>query len=227
MPTDVSKTQSDTNNALAQQLNAVLPQTQCQRCGFDGCLPYANAMAQSKAKPNRCPPGGPNGIKALSKILGCPENFELTLDASCGEVGPRTVAYIREDLCIGCTKCIEVCPTDAIVGAPKKLHFVITEFCTGCDLCLPPCPVDCITMTAMDDGKKFSWQQWSSNDAQRSEGRFEKKQARLNAASTTANNQKKTVLAPMPAQDVIGSALERAKAKAQQRLANAANQAKK
>jgi Na+-translocating ferredoxin:NAD+ oxidoreductase subunit B len=235
MPINVVNTPLDTKGGLAQRLNAVLPQTQCQRCGFDGCLPYAIAMAQKETKPNRCPPGGANGLKALSEILGNPENFELTLDLSCGDVGPRTAAYIREDLCIGCTKCIDVCPTDAIVGAPKKLHFVITEFCTGCDLCLPPCPVDCITMTAIDDGKMFSWEQWSADESQRAKKRFENKQARLNAVSKTANQQNKTQEINMPAGDAlghavsnaIGTALERAKAKAKQRLANAATQAKK
>jgi Na+-translocating ferredoxin:NAD+ oxidoreductase subunit B len=224
---NASITQPDNETALIQRLNAVLPQTQCQRCGFAGCLPYATAMAQGKSKPNRCPPGGPSGLKALSEILGNPENFELKLDSSCGEVGPRTIAYIREDLCIGCTKCIDVCPTDAIVGAPKKLHFVITEFCTGCDLCLPPCPVDCITMTAIDDGNKFSWEQWLSDDAQLSKKRFEKKQTRLNTFSATINTENKPPVVAMPAQDAIGSALERAKAKAKRRLSDAATQVKK
>jgi Na+-translocating ferredoxin:NAD+ oxidoreductase subunit B len=134
-------------------------------------------------------------------------------------------------LCIGCTKCIDVCPTDAIVGAPKKLHFVISEFCTGCDLCLPPCPVDCITMTAVEDGKKFSWEQWSTVDTQRSKRRYENKQARLSAMRTTANSRNdKTNQTPKvltPAKETIGNALERAKAKAKQRLADAATSAKK
>jgi Na+-translocating ferredoxin:NAD+ oxidoreductase subunit B len=227
MPTNALQTPAITNSDLAQRLNAVLPQTQCQRCGFDGCLPYATAMAQSDAKPNRCPPGGPGGLKALAEVLGRPENFSLVLDQSCGEVGPRTIAYIREDLCIGCTKCIDVCPTDAIVGAPKKLHFVITEFCTGCDLCLPPCPVDCITMTAVDGGRKFSWEQWSSDDSQRSKRRFEKKQTRLNAVREAISNENKTQVAPILATDAIGSALQRAKAKAKQRLAGATTLTKK
>jgi Na+-translocating ferredoxin:NAD+ oxidoreductase subunit B len=227
MPNNVPKTQSYSDSDLVQRLNAVLPQTQCQRCGFDGCLPYAAAMAQSDAKPNRCPPGGPNGLKALAEILGSPENFSLALDQSRGEVGPRTIAYIRDDLCIGCTKCIDVCPTDAIVGAPKKLHFVITEFCTGCDLCLPPCPVDCITMVAIDDGKKFSWEQWSSDDSKRSKTRFEKKQNRLNNARDASSNENKPQEAPIPATEAIGSALERAKAKAKQRLAGATTLTKK
>ncbi len=227
MPLNDSTTQLDAASDLVTRLNALLPQTQCQRCGFDGCLPYATAMAQSTSKPNRCPPGGPNGLKALSEILGNPANFELMLDSSCGEVSPRTVAYIREDLCIGCTKCIDVCPTDAIVGAPKKLHFVITEFCTGCDLCLPPCPVDCISMTAIDDANKFSWEQWSTDDAQRSKTRFEKKQLRLKAVAAITNTENKPHLMLAPGKDAISSALERAKAKAKQRLANSATQAKK
>jgi Na+-translocating ferredoxin:NAD+ oxidoreductase subunit B len=227
MPINAPETHSYTDSGLVQRLNAALPQTQCQRCGFEGCLPYATAMAQSDAKPNRCPPGGPNGLTALAEILGSPENFSLALDESCGKVGPRTIAYIRADLCIGCTKCIDVCPTDAIVGAPKKLHFVITEFCTGCDLCLPPCPVDCITMIAIDDGKKFSWQQWSTDDSQRSKTRFEKKQTRLNIVREASSNENQLQEAPIPATETIGSALERAKARAKQRLASATTLTKK
>jgi Na+-translocating ferredoxin:NAD+ oxidoreductase subunit B len=216
------------NNELAERLNAVLPQTQCQRCGFDGCLPYARAMAAGDAKPNRCPPGGPGGLTTLSDILGNPDHSALSLDPSCGGVRPRTVAFIREDLCIGCTKCIDVCPTDAIVGAPKKLHYVISAFCTGCDLCLPPCPVDCITMTPLADDKQFSWEQWSSIDAERSKSRFEKKQIRISSASQSKpiSNEVSKSSQP-PAITSIETAIERAKKKAKLRLSEAASKAVK
>jgi Na+-translocating ferredoxin:NAD+ oxidoreductase subunit B len=212
---------STTSNELAHQLNAALPQTQCQRCGYNGCLPYAQAMAQGVASPNRCPPGGPDGVIKLSRILGRRDGHELALDDSCGSIGPRTIAFIREDLCIGCTKCIDVCPTEAIVGAPKKLHFVITEFCTGCDLCLPPCPVDCITMTAFDGVEKFSWEQWSSSDATRSKSRFEKKQARNHSTPALLPTPIAADAETIKIEVTINSALERAKAKAKQRLSQA------
>jgi Na+-translocating ferredoxin:NAD+ oxidoreductase subunit B len=201
---------------LAERLNAVLPQTQCQRCGYLGCAPYALAMAQGIAAPNRCPPGGPPGVLALSQILAL---NVLELDPTCGAVSPRTVATIREDLCIGCTKCIDVCPTDAIVGAPKKLHFVITEFCTGCDLCLPPCPVDCITMSA-PQLTGFSWQHWSVSDAQRSKGRFERKQKRLSSETHLAETAEHTeaLVQSAPQQSAITNAVERARNTAKMRL---------
>jgi Na+-translocating ferredoxin:NAD+ oxidoreductase subunit B len=196
---------------LTQKLNNVLPQTQCRRCGFDGCEPYANAMATGEALHNRCPPGGEPGQKILAQLLGV---AELVLDEGRGKVGPRTVALIRADLCIGCTKCIEVCPTDAIVGAPKKLHFVISEFCTGCDLCLPPCPVDCITMQPQSSESAdmaFSWLQWSQDDADRSKQRFDQKVSRLHPPSTTVVASERPFVS-------ISSAIERAREKAKQRL---------
>jgi electron transport complex protein RnfB len=128
-------------DALAQRLDAALPQTQCTRCGYDGCRPYAEAMARGEAKPNRCPPGGGAVVARLAEVLG---TAPLALDP---EVGPATaaqVAVIEEDDCIGCTKCIQACPVDAIVGASKRMHTVIAAWCTGCELCVPPCPVDCI-----------------------------------------------------------------------------------
>lgn len=129
-------------NPIVDQINDILPQTQCGQCGHPGCKPYAEAIANGEAI-NRCPPGGEAGIKALADLL---DLTVIELDDSCGEETPTRVAVIREDECIGCTKCIQACPVDAIVGAAKLMHTVITDECTGCDLCVPPCPVDCIDM---------------------------------------------------------------------------------
>lgn len=129
-------------NPIVDQINQILPQTQCGQCGYPGCKPYATAIVEGEAI-NRCPPGGEAGIKALAELL---EVEVITLDESCGEENLPQVAVIREDECIGCTKCIQACPVDAIVGAAKQMHTVIESECTGCDLCVPPCPVDCIDM---------------------------------------------------------------------------------
>ena len=128
---------------VATRLDAVLPQTQCTRCGYAGCLPYAEALASGEAAIDRCPPGGRAVVAALADLLGVPE---LPLDPACGAEAPPQVAVIDEAECIGCAKCIEACPTDAIVGARKWMHTVIAADCSGCELCLPPCPVDCIAL---------------------------------------------------------------------------------
>lgn len=124
---------------IADQINALLPQTQCGQCGYPGCKPYSEAIANGEAI-NRCPPGGEATIQALADLLGVEPQ---PLDA---EEKPKQVAFIREDECIGCTKCIQACPVDAILGAAKQMHTVIISECTGCDLCVEPCPVDCIEM---------------------------------------------------------------------------------
>ena len=129
-------------------IDALLPQTQCTQCGYSGCRPYAEAIAAGEAPINRCPPGGAAGIVALSVLL---ERPALPLDPAHGVEGPRTAALIDESRCIGCTLCIQACPTDAIVGAAKQMHTVIIAECTGCELCLPPCPVDCIEMLPLTD----------------------------------------------------------------------------
>ncbi len=130
-------------NTLALRIDALLPQTQCGQCGYGGCRPYAEAIAAGEADINRCPPGGMRGIVALAELLDRPV---LPLDPECGEEKPPEVAFIIEDQCIGCTKCIQACPVDAIIGAPKLMHTVIADQCTGCELCVPACPVDCIVM---------------------------------------------------------------------------------
>ena len=130
-------------NPIVEQINAILPQTQCGQCGYPGCRPYAEAIANGDAI-NKCPPGGEAGIQALADLL---DVEPLPLDAEHGEEAPvKSVAFIIEEDCIGCTKCIQACPVDAIVGAAKQMHTVIAAECTGCDLCVEPCPVDCIEM---------------------------------------------------------------------------------
>ena len=132
-------------DALADRIDALLPQTQCGQCTYAGCRPYADAIARGEADINQCPPGGDAGIRALAALLG--RDFK-PLDPSHGVHKPRVVALIDEDVCIGCTKCIQACPVDAIVGAPKRMHSILSDECTGCELCIPPCPVDCITLVA-------------------------------------------------------------------------------
>lgn len=131
------------SDPVVEQIDRVLPQTQCGQCGYPGCRPYAEAIASGEADINQCPPGGEAGIRALADLLG---REPKPLNPENGEEAPRTVAVIDEARCIGCTLCIQACPVDAIIGAPKLMHTVIEAECTGCDLCLPPCPVDCIDM---------------------------------------------------------------------------------
>jgi electron transport complex protein RnfB len=128
---------------LVDRIDALLPQTQCGQCHYTGCRPYAEAIAAGDADINQCPPGGEAGIRALAALLD--REFK-PLNPEHGVEAPRTVAVIDEAVCIGCTKCIQVCPVDAILGAPQVMHSVLTEECTGCGLCLVPCPVDCISM---------------------------------------------------------------------------------
>lgn len=129
--------------ASAGDIDALLPQTQCTRCGYSGCKPYAEAIASGAAEINQCPPGGSATIAALATLL---HREAIPLNPANGVEGPTLVAQIDESVCIGCTKCLPPCPVDAIVGARKLMHTVIYELCTGCELCVAPCPVDCITM---------------------------------------------------------------------------------
>jgi electron transport complex protein RnfB len=128
---------------LATRIDALLPQTQCTRCGFDGCRPYAEAIAGGEADIDQCPPGGDEGVAKLATLL---HRAAKPLNPEFGEFAPPKVAVIDEETCIGCTKCIQACPVDAIVGASKLMHTVIASWCTGCELCIPPCPVDCIAL---------------------------------------------------------------------------------
>lgn len=131
-------------DTLADRIDALLPQTQCQRCGYPACRPYAEAVARSEADINQCPPGGDAGIEALAALTGRPAKPMNPVNGA--PIAQTFVALIDEAVCIGCTKCIQVCPTDAILGASQQMHTVIAAECSGCDLCLPACPVDCIAM---------------------------------------------------------------------------------
>lgn len=140
---------------VVDQIDALLPQTQCAQCGFPGCRPYAQAIANGEADINRCPPGGEATIQNLADLLG---QEPKPLDAERGEHKPPMVAVIDEARCIGCTLCIQACPVDAIVGAAKQMHTVIEAECTGCELCLEPCPVDCIDMVALPEAiETWKW----------------------------------------------------------------------
>jgi len=172
----------DLNN-LTDQLEDILPQTQCTKCGYPDCRGYAQAMASGEALPNRCPPGGEEGIKRLSKVLISiyPQDaFDLhpTIDTECGVERPRPVAFIDSQKCIGCTLCIQACPVDAIIGASKQMHVVLSEWCTGCDLCIPPCPVDCISMVDVT-GNSAGWDAWSQDLANISRKRYHDRANRL------------------------------------------------
>ncbi len=134
------------DNPLVEKIDAILPQTQCGQCGFPGCKPYAQAIAEERADINQCPPGGEEGIRKLAELLG--KEFK-PLNAEHGAPKTKSVAVIDERLCIGCTLCLQACPVDAILGAAKQMHTVLAAECTGCGLCVPPCPVDCIAMVEL------------------------------------------------------------------------------
>jgi Na+-translocating ferredoxin:NAD+ oxidoreductase subunit B len=157
--------------ALADRIDAVLPQTQCTKCGFSGCRPYAEAIAAGTAGINQCPPGGAIGIDRLAAVTGRPP---LPLNPSHGVERPLHVAVIDESLCIGCTLCIQACPVDAIVGAARVMHTVVAEWCNGCDLCVAPCPMDCIAMVPV-----LPVRAWNDDDARWSRARYEARGKRL------------------------------------------------
>ncbi len=161
-------TRAPATTDLADRLDAALPQTQCTRCGYPDCRGYAQAMAAGEADINRCPPGGAEGIHRLAALTGRPVR---PLDPAHGTEGPRALAVIDEDWCIGCTLCIKACPVDCIVGASKLMHTVIDPLCTGCELCVPVCPVDCIAMRPVT-GAATGWQAWSAAQADTARTRY-------------------------------------------------------
>jgi len=157
--------------SLADRIDALLPQTQCTKCGHAGCRPYAEAIAVNEARINQCPPGGAHGINALASLLDRPG---LPLDPEHGVEQPLRVARIDEHLCIGCTLCIQACPVDAIMGATRRMHTVLPDLCTGCDLCVAPCPMDCIAMLPVEPARA-----WSAADASAARARYHARNARL------------------------------------------------
>ncbi|WP_267220543.1 RnfABCDGE type electron transport complex subunit B [Dyella silvae] len=197
--------------SLADRIDALLPQTQCEQCGYHGCRPYAEAIASGAAKINQCPPGGAAGIARLAALLDVPV---LPLDPEHGIEKPRMLARIVEADCIGCTKCIQACPVDAIVGAAKLMHTVIADDCTGCELCVPACPVDCIVLEPMPlsqvddpahaDASRLHFQRREARLA-REQAQREAELAQRKAAVDASANQANPVLA----------ALARARAKQQ------------
>ena len=190
---------------LVDRLDAALPQTQCTRCGYDACRPYAAAIARGDADINRCPPGGPATIVALATIAG---RRPTPLDPDCGVHAPLAVAVIDESRCIGCTLCIDACPVDAIIGASRRMHAVVPSLCSGCELCLAPCPVDCIGM--VDAGRS-----WSADDARAARSRYQARGQRL--ARGERIERRGVVAPPLDAagrrQRAVAEAIDRARAR--------------
>ncbi|ROO27732.1 electron transporter RnfB [Salinisphaera orenii MK-B5] len=173
------------DEARVDAIDALLPQTQCRRCGYDGCRPYAEAIAAGETDINRCPPGGDATVERLAALTG---ETVKPIDPECGDASIPKVAFIREAECIGCTRCIQVCPTDAIIGAAKQMHTVIEFDCTGCELCVPACPVDCIDMpeSGAESGQPL-WPPQRTIDAERAARArelFEARRRRLNQKTT-------------------------------------------
>ncbi len=199
--------------APAGEIDALLPQTQCTKCGFDGCMPYARAIAAGEADIDQCPPGGAAGVRRIALLLG---REEKPLNPAHGIERRRAVALIDEARCIGCTLCIQACPVDAIVGAAKCMHTVVAELCTGCDLCLAPCPVDCIAMLPLAQ-EEAAWTQ-AMADAARERHRFRQRRLERDAAERAERLARKAQRKPEQAMPeakraAILAAVERAKAR--------------
>lgn len=225
------------SSLLADQIEDLLPQTQCTKCGYPACRPYAEAIAEGKASYNQCPPGGMEGIARMASLLGKPV---IPLNPANGIERPRPVAVIDEEICIGCTLCIQACPVDAIVGAAKQMHTVVPELCTGCDLCVAPCPVDCIDMVEVTPGRT-GWDAWSQEqaDAARQRHQFhvfrlrrakEENDARLAAKAVAKLKAVEAEPTLSPAEKteqdrkkaIIQAAMERARLQKEQQAAKAA-----
>jgi electron transport complex protein RnfB len=181
----------------AAELLAVLPQTQCTRCGYPDCAAYAQALHEGSADINQCPPGGFEGVRRLAALTGRPAK---ALNPEYGLEAPRTVVFIDEAWCIGCTLCIKACPVDAIVGANKLMHSVIEAYCTGCELCLPVCPVDCIELETVS-GNATGWAAWSPEQAEQARQRYEFNRSRR-ARETLENDQRLEEIAALKLSDL-------------------------
>lgn len=177
MVTSVATPTHPEQAALADRLDALLPQTQCTRCGFAACEPYAQAMAEGRADIDRCPPGGDDGAAALAAVARLPVK---PVDRACGVPGPLLLAVIEEARCIGCTLCILACPVDAIIGAQKRMHAVLPSLCSGCELCAPACPVDCITLVP-------AGRAWTADDAMAARIRHRERDVRIARNERIAN----------------------------------------
>ena len=146
-------------NPLIDKVDAILPQTQCGQCGYPGCAPYARAVAEGEAATNLCVPGGNPVAKGIAELLGVEFKPVGGGDEAAGATPPKQVAFIDENICIGCTACLKACPQDAILGASKQMHTILPVYCTGCELCVPVCPVDCIAMIPVkEDIACWKWQ---------------------------------------------------------------------
>ena len=165
---------SAVTKSLADILEDLLPQTQCTKCGYPACRPYAEAIAAGEADINQCPPGGIEGVRRLAGATG---RTVIPINPVNGVERPRPVAWIDESLCIGCTLCIQACPVDAILGASKQMHTILPDLCTGCDLCVAPCPVDCISMSPVTE--TTGWAAWSQQDADAARARHDFRTGRL------------------------------------------------
>ncbi len=198
-----------------ESVDALLPQTQCTRCGYPRCLDYARALAAGETDLNRCPPGGTVTVTALAKLLDRPPR---PLAPECGDTTPRTRAVIDEDSCIGCTKCLPVCPVDAIIGGPKRMHTVIARLCTGCELCIAPCPVDCISLVRAP-APSDPWPEFSRAEAVRFRDAAARHFGRL--AGGARSRQGRTTKRRDPKRDQIRKEIAAAVARVRQRRASA------
>ncbi|VTU37114.1 Nitrogen fixation protein rnfB [Variovorax sp. PBS-H4] len=201
-------------NALTRRILDALPQTQCTRCGYPDCAGYAAAIAADEAGIDQCPPGGAEGVARLSRLTGQPLR---PIDPQFGTEGARMMAVIDEAWCIGCTLCLDACPTDAILGIHKRMHTVIESHCTGCELCIPVCPVDCITLEVATPGKR-GWQAWSQAQADQARSRYEahcrRRQGKEDEPSAAAPPE---AAAPDRKRAIVEAALARARAAADSR----------
>ncbi|MEP6485634.1 MAG: RnfABCDGE type electron transport complex subunit B [Rudaea sp.] len=205
--------QTSPTSPLAQRIDALLPQTQCTRCGYPACRDYANAIAAGVADINQCPPGGADGIAMLADLLGATTK---PLNPINGIEKPREIAIIDEAICIGCTKCILACPVDAIVGASKVMHTIVAKECTGCELCIAPCPVDCIDMIAApEDGRSVL------DRAPHYRSRFDDHRARLARDENEAAAELAARKVDLDSGSAIAAAVARARARRIAREGNA------